>query len=243
MYYKLVFEKLLNLRRQGHFDEAHQFAINNLIDHPNYHQIVFDNNPIFWREIKTGGGVLTRRNSKDIEFMRILWSNKDFLFKFHRLLPELPVSDNDLSSILDLEYSSVLSESKAIHWIVNDKKFRPWGLVTITEISIPNKRAEVLIGILPNAPPGLSVVTMLIVFEFFFKLMNFNKLISYVYEDNLHALNGALHLGFKIEGKLMSHVLDPKSGNYVNLYALGLFKKDAFNTSNSSLMKRLLTIK
>lgn len=238
--YKLVIEKLLNLRAEGKFDEAYQFALNNFIEHQNYHQIVLDSNPIFWRDIKTGGAILTRRNEKDIKFMRTLWSDKEFMLKFHRLMPQLPESDKELSHVLNLEYSSGLTETKAIHWIVRDSKLSPWGLVTITDISILNKRAEVLIGILPNAPLGLSVASMLIVFEFYFKLMKFNKLISYVYEDNSHALNGALHLGFKVEGKFINHVLDPESRNYVNLYVLGLFEKDAFNASNSSLMKRLL---
>ena len=240
MSYQTIIQNLIRLRSESRFNEASLLAIENLKEHPKYYQIVFENNPIFWSDIKAGVCVLSRRNLKDIKFLRELWMNQEFMFKFHRQMPKLPTSDIDLSQILNSEYLSVLSESKALHWIIRDKKLTPWGLITLTDISLINKRAEILVGLLPNSPLGLSTAAMLAVFQLYFRVMKFNKLISYVYDDNQYSLKSALHLGFKIEGKLMQHVMDQNSGEFFNLTMLSLFKNDAFNACNSLLMKRLL---
>jgi RimJ/RimL family protein N-acetyltransferase len=97
-----------------------------------------------------------------------------------------------------------------------------------------------MLGVLPDAPNGLSVSAMLILFQFFFKAMNFNKLYSLVYDDNMHSLKGTLHLGFKEEGRLRKHILDPKSGKYVDLIQTGLLAEDAVNPTTKKLMQRLL---
>ena len=203
MSYQTIFQNLIRLRSESKFNEAYILAIENCKSHPKYYQIVFENNPIFWSEIKAGVCVLSRRNPKDIKFLRELWMNKEFMFKFHRQMPKLPELDIDLSQILNSEYLSAISESKALNWIIRDKKLTPWGLITLTDISLINKRSEILVGLLPNAPLGLSSAAMLTVFQFYFRVMKFNKLISYVYDDNPHSLKSALHLGFKMEGKLV----------------------------------------
>jgi RimJ/RimL family protein N-acetyltransferase len=240
MNYKSIFENLSHLRKEAKFNEASILVVESLKEHPNYQRIIFENNPIFWSDIKAGICTLTRRKSKDIQFLRRLWLDREFMFKFHRQMPELPDSDKELIKILDAEYFAVLSESDALHWIVRDKNFNPWGLISLTDISVINRRAEVLIGVIPNAPLGLSTAAMLMIFELFFKVMKFNKLTSYVYEDNNYSIKSTLHLGFKIEGKLINHVIDLKSGNFYSLSLFGLLAKDAFNPSNLALMKRLL---
>jgi hypothetical protein len=54
-------------------------------------------------------------------------------------------------------------------------------------------------------------------------------------------LKSTLHLGFKIEGDLRQEIIDPKTGNFVDLIRTGLLAEDAFNASNIRLMDRLLT--
>ena len=98
-----------------------------------------------------------------------------------------------------------------------------------------------MLGVLPGAPNGLSTAVMLILFQFYFKAMKFNKLYSFVYDDNIHSLKGTLHLGFKEEGRLRKHVIDPKSGEYVDLVQTGLLAEDAFNPTTKRLMQRLLS--
>ena len=90
------------------------------------------------------------------------------------------------------------------------------------------------------APIGLSTAAMLMLFQFYFKAIKFNKLQTFVYEDNPHSLKGTLHLGFKEEGRLRKHVLDPRSNKYIDLIQTGLLAEDAFTESNKRLMNRLL---
>ena len=148
--------------------------------------------------------------------------------------------DENLSKILNKENSALISDTRAIHWIVKDKYAKPWGLLSLTDISLTHRRSEVLLGVLQGAPQGLAAAAMLMLFQFYFKVIKFNKLQSLVYEDNYHSLKGTLHLGFKQEGYLKEHVIDPKSRKYVNLIQTGLICDEAFTESNKRLMKRLL---
>lgn len=241
MHIESVLETLHALRADGKFEEAFEFSKEHLAGQAQYQSIIFQHKPIFWSNIKAGVCELTRRNAQDCEFVRQLWRDSDFIYRFHRHAPELPATDARLREILNAEYIATLAESKAIHWVVRCKHKKPWGLLSLTEISMAHQRAEVLLGVLPGAPMGLSTAAMLILFQFFFKAIHFNKLISYVYDDNAHSLKGTVHLGFQIEGVLKRHAMDPKTGSFVNLRQLGLLQENAFSPGNAVLMKRLLS--
>ena len=235
--------KLLSDTKQLHKERKHEVAFNLLtekLDSKEYQNLFFENHPIWWAEIKAGICHLSRRSGNDIDFLRYIWNQKEFIYSFHRHAKVLPNEDGNLFSILEKDYISLVSESRAIHWIVKDKSGKPWGLLSLTGISLVNKRAEVLIGILDGAPKGLSTAAMLMLFQFYFKAIKFNKLMSYVFEDNPHSLNGTLHLGFKEEGRLRKHVVDPRSSNYLDLVQTGLLETDAFTAKNYRLMDRLL---
>jgi len=156
-------------------------------------------------------------------------------------MKQLPLDDEKLCKILNKENSALISETRSLHWIVKDKYAKPWGLLSLTDISLTHRRSEVLLGVLEGSQQGLAPAAMLILFQFYFKVIKFNKLQSLIYEDNYHSLKGTLHLGFKQEGYLKQHVIDPKSRKYVNLIQTGLVCDDAFTESNKRLMKRLLS--
>jgi diamine N-acetyltransferase len=112
--------------------------------------------------------------------------------------------------------------------------------LSLTEVSIPQKRAEVLLGMLPGAPMGLSTAAMLVLLQFYFKAIGFHKLVSFIYEDNPLSLKSTLHLGFQQEGLLRRHIVDPRSGAFVNLIQTGLLADEALSEKNVRLMNRLL---
>ena len=70
--------------------------------------------------------------------------------------------------------------------------------------------------------------------------MGFHKLYSFIYEDNPHSLKGTLHLGFKQEGLLREHILDPATRQFVNLIQTGLLSSEVDSSANLRLMERLL---
>jgi RimJ/RimL family protein N-acetyltransferase len=110
----------------------------------------------------------------------------------------------------------------------------------LVDISLTHRRAEVLIGIVPEAPLGLSAAAMLMLFQFYYRAMGFNKLYSQVYSDNPHSLKSTLHLGFTVEGVLREHVRDPRTGKFIDLSQTSLLAKEAFSEKNEKLMRRLL---
>jgi len=236
--------ELIAKARALRLDRKHEAAFELLsanLDSAKYQNLLFENHPIWWSEIKAGICQFTRRSSSDIDFVRQIWAQQDFIYSFHRHANDLPNDNEKLAQLLDKEYLALVSESNAIHWIVKDRIGKPWGLLSITGISLRHKRAEVLLGVLDGAPRGLSTAAMLMLFQFYFKAIKFNKLLSFVYEDNPYSLKGTLHLGFKEEGRLIKHVIDPRSNQYVNLIQTGLLEEDAFSESNKRLMKRLLS--
>lgn len=203
--------------------------------------LAWEHQPIFWYEIEAGICKLTRRNSGDTAFIQELWRNEDFMYSFHRHASVIKKTKEELEEILEREFISTVVESKSLHWIVRDKESKPWGILSLTEISLTHKRAEVMLGILPNSPKGLSIAAMLIIFQFYFKGMKFNKLYAYIYDNNLHSLKSTLHLGFKEEGCLRKHVFDPKLNKYVDLIQTSILAEDAFNPMAKRLMQRLLS--
>lgn len=235
-----ILNEASRLRKKSQHQDAFALLSANL-DSVKYQNLLFENHPIWWAEMKAGICKLSRRSSKDIDFVRQIWNQKGFIYSFHRHANNLPEDDDKLKQLLDREYLALVSESHAVHWIVNDQTGKPWGLLSITGISLIHKRAEVLLGILDGAPRGLSTAAMLMLFQFYFKAIKFNKLLSFVYEDNPHSLKGTLHLGFKEEGRLRKHVLDPRSNQYVDLIQTGLLAENAFSENNKRLMKRLLS--
>jgi len=235
---------LLNEARRLHKLHQHEAAfelVKTHLDPLKYSHFLFGNHPIWWSEMSAGICKLSRRSSADLEFVRLVWMKEDFIYRFNRQINQLPHENNRLAQILDNEFSAPVSQSQAIHWIVKDKKGKPWGLLSLTEISLAHKRAEVLLGILDGAPQGLSTAAMLVLFNFYFKAIKFNKLTSLVYEDNPHSLKGTVHLGFKQEGRLRRHLIDPRTNKYVDLIQTGLLAEDAFTENNKRLMKRLLS--
>jgi RimJ/RimL family protein N-acetyltransferase len=228
------------LRSARQFKAAFELIEKNAPYHALSKDYVWAHQPILWSDISAGICCLSRRKREDSEFLIKLWQNKQFIYDFHRHAQDWSKDIDLLRETLEREYTSVLTEVNQLHWVVRDRRGTPHGLLSLTNISLVNKSAEVLLGVLPNAPMGLSTASMLILFQFFFKALGFHKLYSFVYEDNPHSLKGTLHLGFKQEGLLREHISDPKTGRFVNLIQTGLLSREVDSLTNTRLMERLL---
>lgn len=234
-----VLQLARQLRAEGNFAESYQLVNSELGSSPEYASLIWQHQPLFWSNIHSGSCLLTRRHGADAGFLRALWSDSSFKQNFHRQAPVLPAGD-ELKRVLNLEFISLLSESKSIHWVIRDKKLRPWGLLSLTDISMQHRRGEVLIGLKEGAPIGLTIAAMLSLFQFFFGVINFQKIVALIYGDNPHALKVALKLGFTLEGHLKDHMQDPKSQTFVDLLQLGVFKENALSAGNTQLATRLM---
>jgi diamine N-acetyltransferase len=236
-----ILEKSLILRRERKFEAAFEHMQGAFqAGHSELKALVWQHSPIFWKHISAGICTLTRRGGEDAEFLREIWKDEDFVYRFHRHSAPLPERDSELRRILNQEMCALVSESHAIHWIVRDNQGQPWGLLSLCDISLVHRRAEVLMGIRPGAPVGLTAAAMLILFQFYFNAMKFNKLVSMVYSENTHSIDSTMHLGFKNEGFLRNHAHDPQTGLFLDMVQFGLLKDDAFQAGNQRLMQRLL---
>jgi RimJ/RimL family protein N-acetyltransferase len=227
-------------RFEGNFDNGFNIIKDELSKFTQYDALVWQHQPLFWSPIVAGNYTLTRRDSSDADFVESLWGDSNFRRRFHRQALDLPPRVQ-LEKLLKGEFLSLIGESKALHWIIRDKVGQAQGLLSLTEISMQHRRAEVLLGLSPKAPLGIGVAAMFMLFQFFFRTMKFYKLVSMIYTDNDLALKTTVHLGFRIEGILRGHMLDPASGHYVDMYQLALLESEAFRPANQRVMSRMLT--
>ena len=235
-----VLRHSLALRMNGEFAQAQNFVSNTLSSNQIYAPLIWQHDLNFWSDMQAGNCLLSRRRGRDAEFVRDIFSVNGFHRSFHRNANPLPKEQALLEQILETEMKSLLSESGSIHWVIKDLTNKPWGLLSLCDASLNNRRAEVLVGMHPDAPLGLSVSAMLMLFEFYFKFMKFNKLTCFIYTDNPLSLKSTLHLGFEVEGQLKSHNFDPEEGKFMDVIQLGLSKQAAFSDRNHRLCKKLL---
>lgn len=236
-----ILEHSLSLRRQKQYDQAFKYVAESISPESPYASLIWQHSPIFWSDISTKACVLTRRNLEDHAFIRDIFSVPGFVRSFNRNAQPLPSSTAHLQQILDDEMISIVSESRALHWVIRDGNKQAWGLLSLCDMTLTHQRSEILLGMLPHAPMGLSASAMFMLYEFYFKFMKFNKLISFIYKDNPNSLKSTLHLGFEVEGELLEHNLDPETGKYMDVIQLGLNRSRAFSQSNQRLARRLLS--
>jgi RimJ/RimL family protein N-acetyltransferase len=226
------------LRLAGDFSSSYELARS--YEESNSFFPAWTFNPIFWKKLKFGKVILSRRNINHSDFLRSVWSSSDFMDAFNYLAPALPQSSAELKKILHEEYFGTIDQSNELHYVVCDSDEKPWGLLSLMDISLQHKKSEVLLGVLPGAPHGIAPAAMFALFKFYFSILKFNKLYSYVRSDNSHSLKGTLHLGFRVEGNLREELFNNKSKTYYDLIRTGILKEEALASLNSKIARKLI---
>ncbi|HEX9853603.1 MAG TPA: GNAT family protein [Woeseiaceae bacterium] len=242
--WRQILEEAARLRHSGQFDQARelikQFKPADSLEQRSKQVIVWAHEPFWWRVIEGRRCRLRRRDAQDVAFIRRLWKDEHFISAFNRFAVRLPASDVGLANLLSREYASIVTESNSIHWAVETKGGVQAGVLSFTNFSIPNRRAETLIGITEFPYSGISVEAMLLAVEFGFGSMGLHKIYSLIYSDNEISLRNTLHLGFEVEGRLREHVVDPKTKQPLDLIQTGLLRSDLTKLVFSRLGRRLL---
>ena len=169
-----------------------------------------------------------------------MWADDEFMSSFNRFARPLPAADSDLATLLARECASIITDANSIHWTVETYDGKKAGVLSLLAISLANRRAEILIGVREFPYLGIAAEAMLLAMEFGFSLMGLHKIYSLIYSDNEASLRNTVHGGFKVEGHLREHVVDPKTNRHVDVVQTGLLRSDLNNPVLDKLSRRLL---
>lgn len=193
-------------------------------------QIMKKFSPHWWKPLSGKNIQLVRISPKHKEFLLSLREDKEFQHHYNLFTSS---SKEKLDKDIAAAKKSPL-DIKKIEWII-EKHGKPIGIAGLVDLNMHNSRAEIQFGIPDNHSSIYGVEAILLVLEFAFCEIKLHKLVSYVYSDNPHAQSNTLHLGFKQEGFLESHVYDKKENRRLDLYVNGCLAQNFF--SNKKLMK------
>lgn len=177
-----------------------------------------------WLHPISGGGLSLRPPlPEDAPYFRSCFSDTEFMKRFHRLAPRHRC-DADLLKLLR-HNPFPLATTRALHWVVVRDE-QAVGLASLVDVTLQHRRAEVLLGF-PGSDTGfMPIVAMLLILDFSFNTLQLNKLTSLVYGGNHHAQASTLACGFTQEGFRRSHLRDPDSGEWLDVFENGMLISD-----------------
>ena len=186
-----------------------------------------------WSEPVRHGIVELRRCGREDEaFFRQTFENQSFTQRFNRQRPW----SGDLGKALNKFGHEPPALLKMLQWVVFRRE-EPVGLICLSHLDLAHARAEFSVGFPADMSAGISHKACLLALHFAFSVAGLNKLYSYVYEGNDHALQSALRLGFQQEGFLADHFRFAPDG-FVGVHAVGLTKGQAL--ANPELLRAVI---
>ena len=237
-------EEAARWRFRGEFDRARQvvrdFRPATAAEHRVAHLVAWAHEAFWWQAVEGRRCRLRRRSAQDAAFVRSVWADEQFMSSFNRFARPLPAADSDLATLLARECASIITDANSIHWTVETHDGKKAGVLSLLDISLANRRAEILIGVREFPYLGIAAEAVLLAMEFGFSLMGLHKIYSLIYSDNEVSLRNTVHGGFKVEGHLREHVVDPKTKQHVDVVQTGLLRSDLNNPILDKLSRRLL---
>ena len=184
-------------------------------------------NPALWAPVLGRSLSLRRLGLRDARHVHEMLQKPEFVRFYSRGLPTaLPAVEGWLKAAQTPRWPVRRIEFV----VVCNKTQQVIGLASLAELSVDDRRAELLIGIRPTekssalGSAGIEAASLLM--HFAFERIGLNKLMSYVYDDNPHALENTLHLGFVREGQLKNHVWDKALNRFLSIHVQALLRDD-----------------
>lgn len=192
-------------------------------------------NPMWWQNLSGKNLTLSRINDQHQSFLRSCRKNNDFQHHYN-----LFKNDSETALKKDLQLSKLSPvETKKIEWVV-EKAGKPIGIAGLVDLDFRNQLAEIQIGFPASKGKTDALEATLLILEFAFNKIGLNKIVSYVYSDNPWGQKNTLHLGFKQEGVLESHVFHTESKQWLDLFVNGMLKENYLkNTQLQKLTTRM----
>lgn len=150
--------------------------------------------------------------------------------QFHPTVPRLRTEAVIRKTLARSDIS--LPKTKAQHWLIERLphdgsvvgRGEPVGLISVVDLVVAHRRAELLVG-LPEANhrgAGLATEATLLVLDVCFNHVGLNKLTSMVLANNPHSQRSTLALGFEQEGYRKAHLRLPGRNAFIDCFENGL---------------------
>lgn len=238
-------QHLQQLRLQGRLTEAQAAIRQAAAQLPAFaataRRLLQAHHPLWWSMPSGRRCRLRRRGPQDLAFIRRLWADDNFLRHFNPAASPLPSDDAALTRILSSEFGALVSASHAIHWTIETTAGEPFGALSLTDVNFMHRRAEILIGVKDPPYRGAAPEATLLAIDFAFTQMKLAKLVGLVPAHNQASLDASAHIGFRAEGVLRQHIVDPRDGKPVDIVPMGLLADDMeAQHAQARLRKRLL---
>ena len=230
------------LFKQKNFLRAHdliQLALTDFWNHPGLLDRLFIvdrqwNLPLISNKIH-----LLIPETNDFQFLQQCYGNNHFMEQF---LPMGRKSQSNEAILNTLKHNKFpVAQCRAMHRIIKKSQaidqgesssqycenLKPIGLVSLVNIQIAHRRAELLMGF-PNESDRqfVSSVVILLIFDFAFNRIGLQKLTSLVLANNTHSQRSTEAIGFLREGFKKKHFRHPKSREWLDCYENGLIEED-----------------
>ena len=236
-------EEARALRLKGRYDDAHKLLTSCCArERPNHRlaQLVWQHHPKWWRPIEGPRARLVRRGPSDIALVRRCWSDKTFMTQFNQYATPLPDDDAALKAVLAQEHVALLEEQRALHWTIRIGDSTGVGFVSLVDIAFRHRRAEFLIGVVPETHPWIAPEAAHLALEFAATVMKLERITAYMYAENSAAVEMAVKLGFESEGILRGYLAVPGSTQRADLVVAGLLLDQGFFERSARIRRRLL---
>ena len=174
-------------------------------------------NPLWWANLQHGSLRLRRCRAADAAFYNRCFSDPVFASQFNRQR----AWRGDLTRALQQSGQLPPLKTGLLQWVVESTIRGPIGLASLSSLDAINLRAELSIGFPGDVPPTMATKATLMMLHFALVLMPFNKVYTYVYQDNPQALHNTIRFGFLHEGTLKDHFNIPGHG-FVSVELTGL---------------------
>lgn len=168
---------------------------------------------------------LVRRSAADLPMIRAAWADRAFMDRFHRFAAALPEDDAVLRATLDREAGATLLDSTSLHWSVVNADGERVGIVSLVDIALRHRRAELIVGIRGQSS-FVTAEAYVLALELAFVTLKLRKLWCKVYDQNEETVGLLRHVGFTQEGLLRDHLRDPRSGTWISLAVLSLLQPE-----------------
>lgn len=185
-----------------------------------------------WQHTHIGKRVHLRQPTEnDAPFMVRCFQDDGFMAQFH---PNAPKQRSEVVIRKTLARSALsLPHFKAQHWLVERlprdgetpvDAAEPIGLISVVDLIVAHRRAELLVGILDANHRGVGLATeaTLLALDICFNQVGLNKLTTLVLANNPYSQRSTLALGFEQEGYRKAHFRQPASDEYVDCFENGL---------------------